>query len=113
MIVLAARERDLPVYSLCDSSKFICRDYSGLANRDAPPAAELWPDAPPGIALTNRYFEPTPLAYFTGIITEDGVLTIEEAARRAGQASIENELVDALEVVCDQLKGPRGSSVPA
>jgi len=95
MIVLAARERDLPVYVLCDTSKFIREDYVGAGIRDLGDTNELWTEAPRGVAVANRCFEPTPLAFFTGIITEDGALPIKEVARRAKQAAIDKELVNA------------------
>ena len=95
MIVLAARERDLPVYALCDTSKFIREDYFGVGIRDLGGTNELWTKAPRGVAVANRCFEPTPLAFFTGIITEDGALPIKEVARRAKQAAIDKELVNA------------------
>jgi translation initiation factor 2B subunit (eIF-2B alpha/beta/delta family) len=97
MIALAARERGLPVYAVCDTSKFICGDYCRGSVRNDGTADDLWPGKPSGILTMNRYFEPTPLGYFTGIITEDGALSAEEAARCAEGATIDKELVDALE----------------
>ena len=104
MIALAARERGLPVYALCDTSKFIREDYFGPGIRDLGGANELWLEAPRGVAVVNRCFEPTPLAFFTGIVTEDGALSIKEVARRAEQASIDKELVNAFGVLCDGIK---------
>lgn len=104
MIALAARERGLPVYAICDTSKFIREDYFGRAIRDLGNPSELWPDAPRGVVVVNRYFEPTPLACFTGIITEDGALPIKDAAHRAEQASIDQALVNALGVLRDRIK---------
>lgn len=104
MIALAARERGLPVFSICDSSKFIRENYFSRAARDSNDPAELWPDAPRGVDVVNRYFEPTPLDCFTGIITEDGVLSCKEAGRRAEQASIDQELVKALRAFRDRIK---------
>ena len=98
MIALAARERGLPVYAICDTSKFICEESVGLKGPDSGTASELWLEAPRGVMVLNSYFEPTPLANFTAIVTEDGVLSIEEAARRAREASIDGELLKALEV---------------
>jgi len=95
MIALAARERHLPVYALCDTSKFIREDYFGVGIRDLGGTNELWTKAPRGVAVVNRCFEPTPLAFFTGIITEHGALPIKEVARRAKQAAIDKELVNA------------------
>ena len=101
MIALAARERGLPAYALCDQSKFIPADYFGRSVRDEESDDELWPGAPRGVKVMNRYFEPTPLTHFTRIITEDGAISCDEAATRAEGASIDKVLVNAL----DRLRG--------
>jgi translation initiation factor 2B subunit (eIF-2B alpha/beta/delta family) len=104
MIALAAGERRLPMYAISDTSKFICEEPVGLKVRDAGTASDLWPEAPSGVTVLNSYFEPTPLANFTAIITEDGALPIGEAARRAREASIDEELLRALEVLRDGVR---------
>jgi translation initiation factor 2B subunit (eIF-2B alpha/beta/delta family) len=85
MIALAASDLGIPMYALCDSTKF-------MSVRDDPVAAkalssegrpeELWPDAPANVRLVNVYFEPAPLRCFTRIITEEGALTPNEIADR-------------------------------
>jgi translation initiation factor 2B subunit (eIF-2B alpha/beta/delta family) len=104
MIALAARERGLPLYALCDSSKFIREDYFAASIRHLRSADELWPDAPRGVMVVNRYFEPTPLACFTGIVTEGGALSITEAARSAEVTMIDSELVRALGILREEIK---------
>src|SRR6266571_2478322 len=96
MITLAARERGVPAYAVCDTSKFTNADYFSGSDRDRRSSDELWPDAPPGVVVVNRYFEPVPLALFAAIITEDGELSTDETARHAERASIDRELIDAL-----------------
>jgi translation initiation factor 2B subunit (eIF-2B alpha/beta/delta family) len=96
MIALAARERDLPRYVLCDTSKFIRGDYSFGTAIEMKDPDELWDNPPTGVKPENSYFEPTPLEYFTGIVTEDGVLSIDEARRRAEGAAIDQDLVNSL-----------------
>ncbi len=96
MITLAARERGLPVYAVCDSTKFIRANYRRDGDKNKA-AGELWPNAPVGVSISNRYFEPTPLAYFELIIAEDGPVSVEEAARRADAASLDESLLAALE----------------
>jgi ribose 1,5-bisphosphate isomerase len=110
MIALAARERGVPVYALCDTSKFICADYLTSLVRNEKSANELWPDAPSRVATMNPYFEHTPLPYLTGIITEDGALTSDEAARRADEISIDGVLEDALERARDGQRFRAGDS---
>jgi ribose 1,5-bisphosphate isomerase len=102
MIALAARERDVPMYAVCDTSKFVDADYQFASARDRRSPDELWPQAPSGVVIVNRYFEPTPLALFTAIITEDGELSPDETARRAKKASIDKELIAALARCCSR-----------
>jgi translation initiation factor 2B subunit (eIF-2B alpha/beta/delta family) len=93
MIALAAREKGIRVFSVCDTSKFIREDC--LAPEHEHPTAELWPDAPAEVIITNKYFESTPLTWFTGIVTEHGILSSNEAAQRADEVSIDRRLVEA------------------
>ena len=93
MIALAAREKGIRMFSVCDTSKFIREDC--LAPEHEHPTAELWPDAPAEVIITNKYFESTPIAWFTGIVTEHGILSSNEAAQRADEVSIDRRLVEA------------------
>lgn len=104
MIAREAGERGLPLYAVCDSSKLIREDYFSGEFCHLGSADELWPDAPRGVVVVNRYFEPTPLACLTGIVTEDGPLSITEIARRAEDASIDSALVRTLEVLREAIK---------
>lgn len=97
MIALAARERGLLIYAVCDTSKFIADDYLRIGGQDQMNASELWPAAPTGVMVVNRYFESTPLSYFTGIVTDLGVLSSVDASLAAEKASIDELLAVALE----------------
>jgi translation initiation factor 2B subunit (eIF-2B alpha/beta/delta family) len=94
MIALAARERGVPIYAVCDTSKFISAPYPVSTARKRRDPAELWPDAPQGVHINNIYFEPTPLEYFAGIITEDGALRPDEARSRAENVAVDREIFD-------------------
>jgi len=93
MIALAAREKGIAVFSVCDTSKFICENC--LAPEHEHSTAELWFDAPVEVSITNKYFESTPLAWFTGIVAEHGILSSDEAAHWAEAVSIDRRLVEA------------------
>lgn len=93
MIALAARERRLPVYALSDTTKFINPAGFPCEGEDKRSGDEIWPDAPAGIRVVNRYFEPTPLDYFTGIVTEEGILSPEAARKRAETSLIDSALL--------------------
>jgi translation initiation factor 2B subunit (eIF-2B alpha/beta/delta family) len=114
MIALAARELSAPVYAVCDTSKFASTAKASEPATSEPTAAEsaeseptaaesepsredrsgeeLWPDAPAGISILNRYFEPAPLGLFASIFTEDGALTPAQASSRAAAMSIREPL---------------------
>ncbi len=94
MIALAAAERNVPVYAIADSTKFIDFPADREVARDV---SEIWEDAPASVEIVNRYFEPVPTGLFTSIITEDGALGIEEARRRAAAASLDPRLTELLE----------------
>ncbi len=95
MIALAARERGVCLYVISDSSKFI---GSKIAQSDALQSPEeLWPAAPHGVMVVNRCFEATPPEWFTGIITEEGMLLPEEAKRLAQSQPLDAQLLTALQ----------------
>jgi translation initiation factor 2B subunit (eIF-2B alpha/beta/delta family) len=94
VIALAALERGLPVYALCDTSKFTAHRARAIEDRHS--GDELWADAPERVAVLNLYFEPTPLAHFSSLITEDGAIDPADAARRAGGSLLHPALLDAL-----------------
>ncbi len=98
MIALAARELNIPVYALSDTSKLINADLLSGAEGDLHSPSELWPDPPGGVVIVNRYFEPTPLRYFTKIITEDGLLDPEETRKRAEGKRLNKVIRDALQI---------------
>jgi translation initiation factor eIF-2B subunit delta len=61
------------MFSLCTSGKFLPAAALPLLHIVDHPVQEVWPDAPPGVSIRNRYFETIPLELFTGIISEHGM----------------------------------------
>lgn len=104
MIALAARERGVPIYAVCDTSKFVGADYFADVVRDQRNPGELWPDAPEGITVSNSYFEPTPLAFFNGVITECGTLSSSETSACARDADIDPVLFDLVRNLRNQIR---------
>jgi len=81
LAALAARELRVPVYALCSSCKFL------PPSSDPPPETrkdprELLERELPHVTVVNYHFDVTPLDYFSGIVTEDGVLTPAELGAR-------------------------------
>jgi translation initiation factor eIF-2B subunit delta len=77
-LALAAQTVRVPFYTLCGSEKFLPSGYGPPDQREWP-ASEVWADAPPGVTVRNHYFEWTPLAELSGIVSEQEVLSVAEA----------------------------------
>jgi len=75
-IALAAGARGVPMYALCGSEKFLPPGYAPPAQARWP-AEQIWAEAPASLAITNLYFDSTPLAALAGIVTEQGVQPTE------------------------------------
>jgi translation initiation factor eIF-2B subunit delta len=76
-----ARLRQVPIYSLSTTSKFLPAEAAAWLHFADHPGDEVWPDAPPGLCIRNRYFDTTPLNLFSGVVSEHGIYT--PAALRA------------------------------
>jgi translation initiation factor 2B subunit (eIF-2B alpha/beta/delta family) len=105
LIALAAREKGIPVYALADTTKFI---GTLLKFDDDHPGEELWGEAPPGVEVINRYFEPVPLDLFAEIITERGRLAPLEASLQAAKATGHPALIDVFDRQAEGDSSARG-----
>lgn len=85
LLALAARAQAKPCYVAADTSKFGAGLLTSTSETQGQPD-EVAGDLPAKVAVYNPYFEPTPLAWFTGIFSEQGLLTLlqvgEVCARR-------------------------------
>jgi translation initiation factor 2B subunit (eIF-2B alpha/beta/delta family) len=78
-LALTAQAARVPFYTLCGREKLVPSGYDPPDQREWP-ASEVWADAPAGVKVRNHYFEWTPLAELSGIVTEQGPLRVAEAA---------------------------------
>jgi translation initiation factor 2B subunit (eIF-2B alpha/beta/delta family) len=74
LLALAAHERGVPVYVLCSSDKFLPASYEPPPEEPKNPH-EILERELPHVAALNYYFDLTPLALLTGVVTEEGILT--------------------------------------
>jgi translation initiation factor eIF-2B subunit delta len=74
-LALAAQAARVPFYTLCGGEKFLPPGY-GPPDQHEWPAGEVWADAPQGVTVRNPYFEWTPLAELSGIVTDQGTLPV-------------------------------------
>ena len=94
-ICLLAKEAVVPCYAACESSKFIPQKLSPKKEQSRDPN-EVWTDPPPETTIENYYFDSVPLDLFTGIITEEGVLTPTEAGGKIRTQKVNTKLRDLL-----------------
>jgi translation initiation factor 2B subunit (eIF-2B alpha/beta/delta family) len=73
LLALAAREFGVPVYVLCGSDKFLPGSHEAPPEEPRDPGEIVARDLPL-VTAHNYYFDLTPLAYITGIVTESGIL---------------------------------------
>jgi len=88
-----AQLQGIPCFSLCAANKFLPTAATALLRITEHPGQEVWPEAPDGLAISNRYFDTTPLALLSGIVSDQGIYT-PEALRRLLQ---QQELSPALQ----------------
>jgi translation initiation factor 2B subunit (eIF-2B alpha/beta/delta family) len=80
-LVLTAHSRNVPVYLLASLLKLV--PDQEVPEAEAPRAPEeVESDPMQNVTVENIYFERIPLSLVTGIITEEGVLSYDEVAKR-------------------------------
>jgi translation initiation factor eIF-2B subunit delta len=94
-ICLLAREALVPCYAASESSKFTPQKLSPKKEPLRDPK-EVWASPPPEISVENYYFDEVPLDLFTGVITEDGVLTPEEMGGKIRSQVLHPRLLEML-----------------
>jgi translation initiation factor 2B subunit (eIF-2B alpha/beta/delta family) len=75
-IAIAARHFNVPCYVLVDSTKFIVSGAAPDILKQDP--SELTLITRENLTVTNLYYDLTPLELFSGFVTEQGVLSLEE-----------------------------------
>jgi len=76
-LVQLAQLQGIPCFSLCAANKFLPTAATALWRITEHPGQEVWPEAPDGLAISNRYFDTTPLALLSGIVSDQGIYTPE------------------------------------
>lgn len=69
-LALLAREEKKPMYCLAPMLKYLPPAFARPDKEHA--VEEVWPDAPAGVKVMNRYFESAPIDLFTDVLTEEG-----------------------------------------
>ena len=72
-----AQLQGIPCFSLCTANKFLPTAATALLRITDHPRQEVWPEAPDGLVISNRYFDTIPLALLSGIVSDQGLYTPE------------------------------------
>ncbi|MFQ5707784.1 MAG: translation initiation factor eIF-2B [bacterium] len=94
-ICLLSREAVVPCYAACESSKYTPQKLSPKKEQPRDPK-EVWENPPPEVSIENYYFDEVALDFFTGIITEDGILTPEEIGGKIRSQKMSKKLIEML-----------------
>ena len=73
-LALAARQCGKLVFVAADRLKFVRDVAASDVELEVQPAAEVWPEAPSGIEISNIYFEAVPAHLINEIISEEGIV---------------------------------------
>ena len=87
MLALAAKSLKKDFYSACTTEKFLPARYQ-LPQEPAKPAKEITKKDVPNLAVSNYYFDITPLDWLTAVVTESGKLGPEELKQRLRQMKV-------------------------
>lgn len=81
-LAAAAREAGVPFYALCGTDKWVPESLEGrIRIRDQDPG-EILRDPPDGLEISNPYFDRTPLAWLTGVVSEKGIFCPDEVGKK-------------------------------
>jgi translation initiation factor eIF-2B subunit delta len=95
MIALLAQHAQCLRYVLTDSSKFLPHEYL-MDEEPHRPDAEVWDQPLPlGITIFNRYYEIVPWQLFTGLVTEQGIVSVKHAQDYLNTLEVAPELCAA------------------
>lgn len=94
-ICLLSREAVVPCYAACESSKFMPQKLGPKKEQPRNPV-EVWDEPPPETTVENYYFDDVALELFTGIITEEGVLTPSEIGGKIRSQKMSTKLLEML-----------------
>jgi translation initiation factor 2B subunit (eIF-2B alpha/beta/delta family) len=76
-LALMASDLHIPLYCACETTKFLNSTFLPFVQNEMP-AEEVWEKAPEHVQVRNIYFEEISLEFFSGIITERGILCGKE-----------------------------------
>ncbi|MCK5558948.1 MAG: translation initiation factor eIF-2B [Thermoplasmata archaeon] len=91
-LAVGVNESNTDFYTLCGSEKFLPKEYP-LQLDDYRDLYEILPEPIANVNVMNIYFDLTPLKHLTGVITETGIINVQELAKKLDSLKIHQELI--------------------
>ena len=95
LLALACQKLNIPLYALCDTTKFVGEERFFEFENHQRPDFEVWADAPASVTILNKQFELIPFDYITGLVTEKGIFAKSDLAKYIAQTTKDISLLDA------------------
>ena len=86
-LAAAASNLGIPVYVVASRDKAMPSNLAATWRLLGASSEELWEDPPAGVAVVNRYFEPTPVELATLFLTDAGPVPPSDVAEMVGRRS--------------------------
>ncbi len=91
-LALAAYQHHIPVYVLCSTQKFLPPSYK-LDLYELKNPTEISSGISDDIVVKNYYFDITSFSHISGIVTEEGVLSVKDVRSRINALSLHPSLM--------------------
>jgi translation initiation factor eIF-2B subunit delta len=91
-LALAARDNSVPFYVLAGWEKFLPPPFAQALRIEKKDPQEITQETIPNVAVENRYFDFTPLALITAVVTQAGVISADEVRRQLQGMEVSNGL---------------------
>lgn len=74
LLALACKENRIPLVALAGTEKFAADERFFEFEDFERPGTEVWPDAPTGVRVQNKQYEPIPWSWISSVVTEHGII---------------------------------------
>jgi len=91
-LALAAREKRIPFYVLAGKEKFLPPPFSDAIRIEKNDPKEITRETVTNVVVENRYFDFTPLALITGVVTQEGMISGDGVRKQLEGMAISKEL---------------------
>ena len=98
-LIKLANNCSIPCYVLGDTRKILPEQYE-LGPESLKPAEEIIDESiPENLSVINRYFDFTPLKFFSYLLSEKGFISIQRLREQMKKISIHNDLQQVLPIM--------------